>query len=188
MNIKKDIILRVRLMFLFILLFAGGIVYRVIKLQTVEGEMWRMEAKKRYVRERVVDAVRGNIYADDGSLLATSLPKYRLGFDPQVSKITKYNTKVYLDGIDSLCHLLANFYRDKDWQDYKDIRVNKKKRRMLNAYKLRSYFYPPYQKKWFVINTEGLATIFHLPGSVSQTPTFARITSKKAEPPSNLPI
>ncbi len=74
------------------------------------------------------------------------------------------------------------------WQDYKDIRVNKLKRRMLKAYKLRSYFHPPYQKKWFVINTEGLATIFHLPGSVSQTPTFARITSKKAEPPSNLPI
>ena len=89
MNIKKDIILRVRLMFLGILVFAGAIVYRVVKLQTVEGEMWRMEAKKRYVRERVVDAVRGNIYADDGSLLATSLPKYRLGFDPQVSKITK---------------------------------------------------------------------------------------------------
>ena len=121
MNIKKDIILRVRLMFLFILFFAGGIVYRVIKLQTVEGEMWRMEAKKRYVRERVVDAVRGNIYADDGSLLATSLPKYRLGFDPQVSKITKYNAKVYLEGIDSLCHLLANFYQDKDWKDYKDM-------------------------------------------------------------------
>lgn len=74
------------------------------------------------------------------------------------------------------------------WQDYKGIRVNKLKRRMLNAYKLRSYFHPPYQKKWFVINTEGLASIFHLPGSVSQTPTFARITSKKAEPPSNLPI
>jgi cell division protein FtsI (penicillin-binding protein 3) len=121
MNIKKDIILRVRLMFLFILLFAGAIVYRVVKLQTVEGEKWRMEAKKRYVRERVVDAVRGNIYADDGSLLATSLPKYRLGFDPMVSTITKYNTKVYLDGIDSLCLLLANFYRDKDSKDYKDM-------------------------------------------------------------------
>ncbi len=77
---------------------------------------------------------------------------------------------------------------DYPWYDYKDIRINKKKRRMLNAYKLRSYFYPPYQRKWFVINTEGLASIFHLPGSVAQTPTFARIVSKKAEPPSNLPV
>lgn len=77
---------------------------------------------------------------------------------------------------------------DYPWQDYKNMRVNKKKRKMMNAYKLRSYFYPPYQKKWFVLNTEELATIFHFPGSVSQTPTFARIVSKKAEPPSNLPI
>jgi len=77
---------------------------------------------------------------------------------------------------------------DYPWHDYRDMRVNRRKRRMLNAYKLRSYFHPPYQRKWFVINTEGLASIFHLPGSVAQTPSFARIVSKKAEPPSNLPI
>lgn len=77
---------------------------------------------------------------------------------------------------------------DYPWQDYRDIRVNKKKKKLINAYKLRSYFFPPYQKKWFILNTEELATIFHLPGSVSSTPTFTRIVSKKAEPPSNLPI
>ncbi len=77
---------------------------------------------------------------------------------------------------------------DFPWQDFRGKRLNRKKRRIFNAYKLRSYFYPPYQRKWFVINTEGLASLFHLPGSVSQTPSLARIVSKKAEPPSNLPI
>ena len=105
-------------MFLFILLFAGGIVYRIVKLQTIEGVKWRDKAKRVYVKERTVDAVRGNIYAADGSLLATSLPKYKLGFDPLVSRINKTNTKIYDDGIDSLCHLLSNFYGDKDWKDY----------------------------------------------------------------------
>ena len=118
MNIKRDIIVRVRLMFLFILLFAGGIVWRIVKLQTIEGKKWREKAKRVYVKERVIDAVRGNIYAADGSLLATSLPKYKLGFDPLVSLFNKGNTKIYDDGIDSLCHLLANFYGDKDWKDY----------------------------------------------------------------------
>ncbi|MES2520940.1 MAG: penicillin-binding protein [Bacteroidota bacterium] len=118
MNIKKDIIFRVRLMFLFILLFAVGIVWRIVQLQTIEGEKWREKAKRVYVKKRVVDAVRGNIYADDGSLLATSLPKYKLGFDPMVSRLNKVNGKIYDDGIDSLCHLLANFYGDKDWKDY----------------------------------------------------------------------
>jgi len=105
-------------MFLFILLFAGGIVWRIVQLQTIEGEKWRKKAKRVYVKERVVDAVRGNIYAADGSLLATSLPKYKVGFDPRVSKINKVNAQIYNEGIDSLCHLLANFYGDKDWKDY----------------------------------------------------------------------
>lgn len=118
MNIKKDIIIRVRLMFLFILLFAGGIVWRIVQLQTIEGEKWRAKAKRVYVKERVIVAVRGNIYAADGSLLATSLPKYKVGFDPRVSRINKVNAQIYEEGIDSLCHLLANFYGDKDWKDY----------------------------------------------------------------------
>jgi len=45
MNIKRDIIFRVRLMFLFILLFAGGIVYRIVRLQTIEGVKWRDKAQ-----------------------------------------------------------------------------------------------------------------------------------------------
>ncbi|MCU0469744.1 MAG: transpeptidase family protein [Arcicella sp.] len=118
MNIKRDIVIRVRLMFLFILLFAGGIVWRIVQLQTIEGEKWRTKAKSRYVRNRTVEAVRGNIYASDGSLLATSLPKYKLGFDQRVAKLNKVNEEIFKNGIDSLCHLLADFYGDKDWKDY----------------------------------------------------------------------
>ncbi|OHB13689.1 MAG: hypothetical protein A2Y49_02110 [Candidatus Zambryskibacteria bacterium RIFCSPLOWO2_12_39_8] len=59
---------------------------------------------------------------------------------------------------------------------------------MLDAYKRREYFFKPYKRKHFVLNTEELATLFHFPGQVSTTPTFTRIESKKAEAPANLPI
>jgi len=62
---------------------------------------------------------------------------------------------------------------------------------MFNAYRLRSFFYPPYQyyrQNPFILNTEELATIFHFPGNVSATPTLTKIASKKSEPPANLPI
>ena len=62
---------------------------------------------------------------------------------------------------------------------------------MFDAYRLRSFFYPPYQhyrQDPFVLNTEELATIFHFPGNVSATPTLPKIASKKSEPPANLPI
>jgi hypothetical protein len=77
---------------------------------------------------------------------------------------------------------------DYPWQDYKDYRMNTKKAGLFNAYCARGYFYPPYSRKPFVLNTEELATVFHFPGSVAETPTFERIESRKGEPPSNLPF
>ena len=77
---------------------------------------------------------------------------------------------------------------DYPWQDWNGIRQNKMKRDLLFAYQKRSYFYGPVKEKHIVLNAEELATIYHFPGTVVQTPTLGRILSKKAEPPSNLPI
>lgn len=77
---------------------------------------------------------------------------------------------------------------DFPWQDYDKIRETKKKREIFKAYKYRGYFYKPFERKPFILNTEELATIYHFPGSVAQTPTFGRIESRKVEPPPNLPV
>jgi len=77
---------------------------------------------------------------------------------------------------------------DYPWEDWNNIRQNKMKRDLLYAYKKRSYFFSPVKEKHIVLNSEELATIFHFPGTVVQTPTLGRILSKKAEPPANLPI
>ncbi|MFA5838381.1 MAG: hypothetical protein WC849_00340 [Candidatus Paceibacterota bacterium] len=77
---------------------------------------------------------------------------------------------------------------DYPWQDFRQIRQNKVRRELFDAYKRRSYFHSPYKKEAFVLSSEELATIFHFPGSVVQTPTFKRIESNRAEPPSNLPV
>lgn len=91
------------------------------------------------------------------------------------------------------------------WEDLFGTKIIDKKKGVLSAYKSRKYFFgsPSFDffkigsyfshpgkegKKPFILNTEELATIFHLPGRVSETPTFTRIESKKAEPPANLPI
>ncbi len=71
------------------------------------------------------------------------------------------------------------------WSDFRKIRQNRNTIKMFNEYKRRSFSddYAP-----FVLNTEELATVFHFPGGVSSTPTFARLLSKKAEAPFNIPI
>jgi len=74
------------------------------------------------------------------------------------------------------------------WQDYKGKLHDRARRRVFDAYRRRSYFHHPYKTQSFVLNTEELATVYHYPGSTVQTPTIARVPSKKSEAPSDLPI
>jgi len=77
---------------------------------------------------------------------------------------------------------------DFPWEDYDKTRLTWKKVDMFEAYKQRSWFHLPRKLKPFVLTTEELATIYHFPGGVAQTPTFGRIPSRKSEAPVNLPI
>ncbi|MCH7529962.1 hypothetical protein IIB50_02480, partial [Patescibacteria group bacterium] len=73
------------------------------------------------------------------------------------------------------------------WQDFRGKRQNRARHQLLEAYKRRSYFHPPFKTQPFVLSTEELATLFHFPGEVVQTPTLSRVPSTKSEAPSNLP-
>ena len=76
---------------------------------------------------------------------------------------------------------------DYPWQDFRHIRANRRRVKLLDAYRKRSWFHPPYKTPSYVLNVEELATLFHFPGETAQTPTLARIASKRKEPPPNLP-
>ena len=74
---------------------------------------------------------------------------------------------------------------------------------VFRCYCLRSYFYYPYvpethiafmpwgvkykNKPNQIINTEGLATLYHFPGSTAKAPALHRIPSKRGDAPTNLP-
>ncbi len=70
----------------------------------------------------------------------------------------------------------------------KDYFLARDRKDQFDAYKQRSWFYLPRKIKPFVLTTEELATIFHFPGGVAQTPTFGRIPSRKGEAPVDLPM
>lgn len=114
MSIKKDIVLRVRIAFLLTFLVAGAVIYRIAIVQFVEGEQWRSLGETLGMQVMNVKATRGNIYADDGSLLATSLPFYQLAMDPGIS-----SDGLYKNNIDSLSFLLSRYYKDLSPTQYK---------------------------------------------------------------------
>ncbi|HSZ72138.1 MAG TPA: penicillin-binding protein [Cytophagaceae bacterium] len=116
MNIKSAILLRIRIAFLFLVLFSFAIIWRIVKVQQIEGERWKKLAHENLLQYSTVKATRGNIYSDNGSLLATSIPFYRLCFDPTIA-----DTEVFRKGVDSLAIQLSHFYKDKSREEYKRI-------------------------------------------------------------------
>src|SRR5690606_9798757 len=119
---KRSILIRARIAFLLMMVFAVFICWKMASIQLVEGEKWRQMAKKKVYRFREVKATRGTIFADDGSELANSLPYYKVAFDPMIA-----DEDLVLDSLDDLSEKLAKFYGDdytaKDfWRKIMDAR------------------------------------------------------------------
>jgi cell division protein FtsI (penicillin-binding protein 3) len=112
-NIRQNITFRFRIFFIIMLAAFLLLVGNLYKLVFIQGPELREEASSIYIKERMVDATRGNIYSDDGSLLATSLPKYRLGMDPSVYNKSTKAEKLFTAHVRELAEHLANFFKDR---------------------------------------------------------------------------
>ncbi|WP_028295551.1 penicillin-binding protein [Olivibacter sitiensis] len=119
MNIRTDILLRVYLSFGLIVLIAFAVMYKLIYVQTVQGAEWRAMADSLSTRKQTIEAVRGNIYSNDGSLLATSVPEYDIRMDMLAPGIQEND--VFYAKIDSLANALSNFFGDKSADQYKRL-------------------------------------------------------------------
>ena len=142
-----------------------------------KGERAKVEAMERNLGKLPFDCgIRGMYIANNENFDAISIPGL-IGSFRQYSSNDLNEIKFY-DWTDF----------DYPWQDFRNMRKDYMKRKILAAYKARSFFYPPHKKKHFVLSSEELATIFHLPGKAVETPSLNRVVSRKAEAPANLPI
>lgn len=116
MTFKQTILLRTRIAFLAVLFFAVAIIVKLIYIQFFQGAYWKKAAEVAGLEYRPIKATRGNIYADDGSLLATSLPCYRVALDPCI-----VDEATFQQHIQELSQLLANFYQDKSAEAYQQL-------------------------------------------------------------------
>ena len=73
--------------------FALAVVFKLCTIQFVQGDDYRALAEERTVKNHEIPANRGNVYSADGSLLATSIPKYDIRLDaiqPKEATFSKY--------------------------------------------------------------------------------------------------
>ena len=131
MNIKKSILIRVRIAFLCVVVFAVCVGAKIGHIQFVEGEKWVKMGEELAFDYKIVKATRGNIFSDNGSLLATSLPFYKVAIDP-----TMIDDDLFKSGLDSLSFRLSKYYKDKSQEDYrrmlKDARESGKQYLVVN--------------------------------------------------------
>ncbi|MDZ7743831.1 MAG: penicillin-binding protein [Bacteroidota bacterium] len=115
-NIKRDILWRVYIVYLVVFLFALAVIGKVVYIQFSEGKELIAKAKKQELKYFKREAVRGNIYASDGKLLATSIPIFEIRMDVDSDNISD---KFFNQNVDSLAYCLSKLFRNKSHSAYK---------------------------------------------------------------------
>lgn len=115
MSIKRDILWRIYFSYAFMVVLGIGILVQATRVQTVRGSYYRELADSLTTSYREIDAIRGNIYAADGSLLATSVPIYDIRMDLKADGLKK---DIFEEKIDSLGDGLSRIFGDASGREY----------------------------------------------------------------------
>ena len=106
MEIRKVITLRFGIIYFLIALFGLVIIGRIFIIQNVDTEKWQQIAKDLRNNTAEIWAKRGNICADDGSILSTSVPYYEIRMDMQAPRIQQ----VFAKESEAMVEELSNFF------------------------------------------------------------------------------
>lgn len=94
---------------------------RALYIQNVEGSYWRSKSDSLHTRIVNLEAERGTIYSEDGSMLSTSIPFFNIYIDFGAEGLQEKNGKRFRENVDSLSMALADLFKDQSAQGYKKL-------------------------------------------------------------------
>lgn len=144
-----------------------------------KGEKEVIDAIERNISKLAFDTVIRTIY------IAPKEKFNPLNIVGLIGAFRQYNTG-NLNGFGVDGHHITTF--DYPWQDFREMRVNARKRHILHYYQERSAYHEPSKSHYFTMSTEEVATIYHFPTETAVTSAIDRVEAKRVEPPNNLPI
>ncbi len=122
-KIKSTFIKRSWRVWISLAILSALIVFKILQFQTTQKEELMSHVKDIQMKERVIEAKRGNIYASDGySILATSTPEYKMVLDPGVARAELFDKEV-----SELSDKLSKYFKDKTASEYKEKIVKARK-------------------------------------------------------------
>jgi cell division protein FtsI (penicillin-binding protein 3) len=114
MEFRKQIAKRLYLLSMLIVLFGMILIGRLVDLQFIEGDELKTLEEQSVIQEIEMPANRGNIFAQGGEILVTTMPKYALRFDPISVK-----SGVFESNVQALARSLSNEFGQKttgEWE------------------------------------------------------------------------
>ncbi len=107
MNLRNIIVTRFALIYLLMLLLAVTVLVKLLAVQNIKTDRWEQIADNLTNFTVALEPNRGNICADDGNVLATSVPGYYIRIDLAAPGVKK----IYAAKSDSLALMLSSFFR-----------------------------------------------------------------------------
>ncbi len=114
MEIRKAITLRFGIVYFAIAIFGLVIISRILIIQNVDTQKWIQIAKDLRSNTTDIWAKRGNICADDGSILSTSVPYYEIRMDmmaPRVQQLFGKESEQVVEELSSFFGFSAEEFR-----------------------------------------------------------------------------
>ena len=114
-NFSKKLMQRFYLLVTLILIFSIILIFKLFHIQFYENETGLGIEPESIVKNVILEPSRGNIYASDGNILATSIPRYELHWDSVTTDDYLFETKkkTLADSIASLTDVSSKFILKK---------------------------------------------------------------------------
>ncbi|XLS29976.1 penicillin-binding protein [Flavobacteriaceae bacterium M23B6Z8] len=125
---EKQVLNRLYFVTACVFLFAFAVAGKLVSIQLAEGDDYRKLAEEQTIRNFTIQPNRGNLYSDDGSLLATSATRYDIRFDALASSQKNFeeHLKPLSDSLSLMLGKPSSYYQN----------VFKKARTLRNRYLL----------------------------------------------------
>ncbi len=117
MTLRKNILFKLTLIYIFLIIFGFVIIGKIIYLQFFYDRELIASASTITTRYAEIEPNRGDVYSSDRKLLATSVPYFEVGIDLNCDGLTQ---KLFEENVDSLAYCLSKMFPHKTKQEFKN--------------------------------------------------------------------
>jgi cell division protein FtsI (penicillin-binding protein 3) len=125
MAVRDEIVWRSGVVYFAIALLAAALLIRILILQYVQHGKWSQMSEKYVFKTAEEEANRGDILADDGRLLDSSVPYYTIYMDTRSSGMS---AATFSNGINGLSAGLARLLGERSAAEWKDLIIGARKK------------------------------------------------------------